>query len=37
MNDSELAELFVESRQEETWPEDLSAASAIWFRARRTS
>ncbi|HEX4966319.1 MAG TPA: hypothetical protein VF173_36260 [Thermoanaerobaculia bacterium] len=34
MNESELADLFARSRQEEVWPEEPSAAAAIWQRAR---
>jgi hypothetical protein len=33
-HDAELAALFAQSRQEETWQEEPSAASAIWLRAR---
>jgi hypothetical protein len=32
--DAELAELFAQSKREETWQEDPSAAAAIWWRAR---
>lgn len=33
-HDAELADLFARSKREETWQEDPSAASEIWWRAR---
>lgn len=33
-HDAELAELFTQSKREETWQEEPSAAAAIWWRAR---
>ncbi|HEV7506164.1 MAG TPA: hypothetical protein VGS07_14740 [Thermoanaerobaculia bacterium] len=33
-HDAELAELFAQSKREETWQEEPHAAAAIWLRAR---
>ncbi len=33
-DDAELAELFAQSKREEVWQEEPSAAAAIWWRAR---
>ncbi|HSS50843.1 MAG TPA: hypothetical protein VLX28_18030 [Thermoanaerobaculia bacterium] len=33
-HDAELVELFAQSRRDETWQEEPSAAAAIWWRAR---
>jgi hypothetical protein len=33
-HDAELAKLFAQSKRDESWQENPSAASAIWWRAR---